>query len=185
MSTTTTPAGLVAGTWTIDPVHSEVGFSVRHLMVSKVKGRFTTFEGTITVSEDISTAKVDVTIDAASLDTRDENRDGHVKSADFLDAATYPNLTFRSTAVRAKGSDYEIDGELSLHGVTKPVTLATEFNGVSPDPWGGQRAGFSAETEINRNDFGVDIKLPLDGGGVVVGDKIKVTLEIEAVLQQA
>jgi polyisoprenoid-binding protein YceI len=185
MSITETAAGLRAGTWTIDPVHSEVGFSVRHLMVSKVRGTFNTFEGTIVVADDPLQSTVEVTIDASSLDTRDPNRDNHVKSADFLDVGTYPSITFRSTSVRLEGEDIKVDGELTAHGVTKPVTLTVEFNGAGPDPYGGQRAGFSAQTEINRNDFGVDLSMPLDGGGVVVGDRVKVTLEVEAILQQA
>jgi polyisoprenoid-binding protein YceI len=185
VSITETASGLAAGTWTIDPVHSEVGFSVRHLMVSKVRGRFSTFEGAITVGETLESSHAEVTIDATSFDTRDETRDNHVRSADFLDTANHPNLTFRSTSVRAKGGDYEVEGELTVKGVTRSVILQTEFNGVSADPWGNQRAGFSAETEINRNDFGVDIQMPLDGGGVVVGDKIKIMLEVEVVLQQS
>jgi polyisoprenoid-binding protein YceI len=174
----------VAGTWTIDPVHSEVGFSVRHLMVSKVKGRFTRFDGAITIAEDPLDSKVEATIDASSLVTGDEGRDQHLRSSDFLEVDKHQQLKFVSRSVRAAGSDYEVEGDLSIKGVTRPVTLALELNGVSADPWGGQRAGFSASTEINRSDFGVTFNMPLEGGGVVVGEKIKITLEIEAVLQQ-
>ncbi|MCU4185454.1 YceI family protein [Acidiferrimicrobium sp. IK] len=184
MSTTTVP-GLTAGTWTIDPAHSEVSFSVRHLMVSKVKGTFDTFEGTITVAEDPLASSVTAEIDVTSINTREENRDNHLRSPDFFEADKHPKITFKSTSVTPKGSDYAVTGDLTIKGTTRPVTLDLEFNGVSGDPWGGTRAGFTATTEINRNDFGIDISMPLDGGGVVVGEKIKITLEIEAVLAQA
>ena len=183
MTTTTTP--LPVGTWTIDRSHSEVGFTVRHLMVSKVRGRFTRFDGTIEVGEDHLASSVTASIDVSSIDTNDEGRDAHLRSADFFEVETYPTMTFTSTAVRPKGSGYVVEGDLTLHGVTKAVALDLEFEGVATDPWGGTRAGFSATGEINRRDFGVDISMPLDGGGVVVGDKVKINLEIEAVLQPA
>ncbi len=182
---TDTVAGLTAGTWTIDPTHSEVGFSVRHLMVSKVKGVFDKFEGAIIVAEDPLASSVSVSIDVSSINTREPNRDGHLRSADFFESDKYPTITFQSTSVTPKGGDYTLVGDLTIKGKTNPVTLEMEFNGVNGDPWGGTRAGFTATTEINRNDFGVDINMPLDGGGVVVGDKIKITLEIEAILAQA
>lgn len=186
MSTSTVEVpGLVAGTWVIDPVHSEVGFSVRHLMVSKVKGSFKTFEGSITVAENAIESKADASIDASSVDTRDENRDTHLRSSDFFDIDKHPKITFVATAVRPAGSDYVVSGDLTIHGVTKPVDLEVEYNGVSPDPWGGLRAGFSATTEISRGDFGIEFNMPLDGGGVVVGDKVKISIEVEAVLQKA
>jgi len=174
-----------AGTWTIDPSHSEVGFSVRHLMVSKVKGNFESFEGTITIAEDPLQSSVTAEVDLSSINTRDEQRDGHLRSADFFEVENHPKLTFTSTSVEPKGDDYVVTGDLSIKGTTKSVVLDLEFNGVHPDPWGGTRAGFSAETEISRKEFGVDFEIPMDGGGVVVGDKIKVTLEVEAVLQPA
>ena len=174
-----------AGTWTIDPSHSEVGFSVRHLMVSKVKGNFETFEGTVTVANDPLESSVTATVDLNSINTRDAQRDGHLRSADFFEVETYPNLTFASTKVQADGRHFEVTGDLTIKGTTKPVVLALEFNGVHPDPWGGTRAGFSAETKISRKEFGVDFEIPMDGGGVVVGDEIKVFLEVEAVLQPA
>ncbi|CAN5398601.1 YceI family protein [soil metagenome] len=179
MSTTEIPAG----TWTIDPSHSEVGFSVRHLMVSKVKGNFETFSGTITIAEDPLDSSVTAEVDLSSINTRDEGRDGHLKTADFFDTENHPKLTFVSTAVVPDGSDFKVTGDLTIKGTTKAVELDLEFNGVHPDPWGGTRAGFSAETEISRKEFGVDFEVPMDGGGVVVGDKIKVILEVEAVLQ--
>jgi len=174
-----------AGTWTIDPSHSEVGFSVRHLMVSKVKGNFEKFEGTINITDEPSQSSVNVEVDLDSINTRDEQRDGHLRSADFFEVEKNPKMTFASTAVSGSGTDYTVTGDLTIKGVTKPVDLELEFNGISPDPWGGTRAGFSAETEISRSDYGIDFSMPLDGGGVVVGDKIKVILEVEAVLQPA
>ena len=183
MSTKIEVPGLIAGTWTIDPVHSEVGFVVRHLMVSKVRGSFTTFSGTITVAESPLESTVEASIDASSIVTGDENRDGHLRSGDFFEVEKYPTLEFKSTSVTPKGSDFVVVGDLALHGVTKSVDLSLEFNGVGPDPWGGTRAGFSAATEISRKDFGIEFNMALDGGGVVVADKVQIVLEIEAVLK--
>src|SRR4051812_40940135 len=183
-STTVQIPGYVAGTWDIDASHSTVGFSVRHMMVSKVRGYFRDFTGEIVTAEDPTQSRVTANVDLGSIDTRQEQRDAHIRSADFFDAENHPHMVFRSTAVRVvDGADWFIDGELSIKGNTKPVTLELELNGFGPDAYGGTRAGFSAKTEINRNDFGVDIKMPMDGGGVVVGDKITVELEIEAVLR--
>ncbi|CAG7589050.1 YceI family protein [Rhodococcus opacus] len=179
---TATLPNLTAGTWAIDTVHSTVGFSVRHLMVSKVRGTFNDFTGAITVAED-GTAAVTAEIQVASIDTKNADRDAHIKSADFFDAEQYPTATFTSTAVRAKGDDYVVDGEFTLHGVTRPVELALEFNGVNPGMGNGPVAGFEATTVLNRKDFGITIDMPLEGGGAVVGDKITITLEIEAGLQ--
>lgn len=174
--------GLVAGSWAIDPAHSDVSFTARHLMVSKVRGQFTRFEGLILIADEPFDSSVVATIDLSSIDTRNDQRDAHLRSPDFFDVERYPTMTYRSTGVRPIGDGYEVSGELSLHGVTRPVELALEFNGVSADESGGTRAGFSATTEINRRDFGIDISLPLDGGGVVVGDRVKVFLEVEALL---
>ena len=174
--------GLVAGTWNIDPTHSEVGFVVRHVMVSKVKGVFSKFDGAITVDEDPLRSRVEATIDASSIDTREPQRDAHLRSSDFFDVETHPEICFVSTEVSPAGNDFTVTGDLTIHGVTRQVELALEFNGVAPDPWGGLRAGFSASTEISRADFGIEFNIPLDGGGVVVGDKIRIYLEIEAVL---
>jgi len=179
MSTPTIPAG----TWTIDRSHSEVGFSVRHLAVSKVKGQFETFDGTLTIGEDPLASSVTATVDLSSINTRDAQRDGHLRSGDFFSVDEHPAMTFTSTGIAAKGDDFVVTGDLTIKDVTKPVELDLEFNGTSPDPWGGTRAGFSATTELNRKDFGIDFNIPLDGGGFVIGDKIKVFLEVEAVLQ--
>jgi polyisoprenoid-binding protein YceI len=185
MSTATTQIpGYVAGRWDIDPVHSDVSFTVRHMMVSKVRGRFGSFEGQITTDQDHLASSVSATIDLASVNTNDETRDNHLRSPDFLDVENHKTMSFVSTAVRPKGDGYVVEGELSLHGVTRPVTLDLEPQGFGPDPFGGTRAGFSATTEINRKDFGITFNMPLEGGGVVVGDKIQITLEIEAVLQK-
>lgn len=180
---TTTTVELPTGTWTIDQAHSEVSFVVRHLMVSKVRGGFGSFRGTITVAPDPLASAVEATIEVASVHTGDENRDNHLRSADFFDVETHPEMTFRSTAVRVDGGDHVVVGDLTLHGVTRTVELALEFNGTSGDPWGGTRAGFSAGTELSRKDFGLEWNAPIETGGVVVGDKVKINLEIQAVKQ--
>ena len=180
MTTATTQLG--TGTWAIDPVHSSIGFSVRHLMVSRVRGNFENFSGAVTVAED-GTPSVSAEIAVDSIHTGNEQRDGHIKSADFFDADKYPTATFRSTGVRANGDDYVIDGEFTLKGVTKPVSLALEFNGVNPGMGRGEVAGFEASVVLNRKDFGVDIDMPLETGGTVVGDKVTITLAIEALKQ--
>lgn len=176
--------GYVTGTWTIDPVHSEVGFSVRHMMVSKVRGKFTSFSGTLTTAEDPAQSSVTATIDLASIDTGNEDRDNHIRSADFFGVDEHKTMTFRSTGIRADGDDFVLDGELSLHGVTKPVSLHLELGGFGPDPYGGTRVGFTATGEINRKDFGIDFNAALETGGLVVADKVTVQLEIEAVLDK-
>lgn len=183
-STSVQIPGYVAGTWSIDPVHSEVSFTVRHMMVSKVRGHFRDFSGTIVTGEHPLDSSVTAEIDVASLDTRNEQRDAHIKSADFFDIEQFPTMTFRSTEVRGNGEEFVLVGDLSLHGVAKPVELALELNGFTPDPYGGTRVGFTATGQINRRDFGVDISMPMDGGGVVVGDKVQLSLEVQAVLDQ-
>lgn len=175
--------GYVAGTWAIDPVHSDLSFTVRHMMVSKVRGKFHHVEGQIITAANPLASSATATIDLASFDTGNEQRDNHIRSADFFDIDKYPTMTYRSSAVRAAGDGFVVDGELSLHGVTRQVPLKVEIIGFGPDPFGGTRAGFSATGEINRRDFGIDISMPIDGGGVVVGDKVQLLLEIEAVLQ--
>ncbi len=184
MTAATQIPGYLAGTWDIDPVHSDVSFSVRHMMVSKVRGRFGTFSGEIVTGAELGASTVTASIDATSIDTGQEQRDAHIRSADFFDAENHPTWTFRSTGVRVEDGDILIDGELTIKGVTRAVPLTLEVNGFGPDSYGGTRAGFTASTSIDRNDFGVDIKVPLDGGGVVVGDKVQITLEIEGVLRQ-
>ena len=184
MTTTQIPS-YVVGTWDIDASHSTVGFSVRHMMVSKVRGYFTRFSGEVVTAADPAQSTVNATIDMDSIDTRQEQRDAHIRSADFFDVGNHTVMTFRSTEVRTDGADWTVVGDLTIKGITKPVELALELNGFGPDAYGGTRAGFSAKTEISRKEFGVDIDMPMDGGGVVVGDKITVELEIEAVLRTA
>ncbi|MDN5917629.1 MAG: YceI family protein [Pseudonocardia sp.] len=173
----------IAGTWDIDATHSVIGFSVRHMMVSKVKGRFDQFTGEIVTADNLEDSSVRTTIDATSINTGNEQRDGHIKSADFFEVDTHPEWAFRSTGIAAKGDDLVLAGDLTIKGATKPVELALEVNGFGPDAWGGTRVGFTATTTINRSDFGVDIAMPLDGGGVVVSEKIGIELEIEGVLR--
>ena len=178
----TTVPGYVAGTWTIDPVHSEVGFSVRHMMVSKVRGKFGSFSGEIVTGANPLTSSATAEIELASIDTGNGQRDDHIRSADFFEVETYPTMTYVSSGVRLVDGDYIVDGELTLKGVTRQVPLTLELNGFGPDPYGGTRAGFSATAEINRRDFGVDFHAALETGGVVVADKVTIHLEIEAVL---
>jgi polyisoprenoid-binding protein YceI len=180
---TTTVPGYVAGTWDIDPIHSEVGFAVRHMMVSKVRGKFKTFSGQIVTGENPLQSSVTAEIDLASIETGAQQRDDHIRSADFFEVETYPTMTYRSTGIRNDGGDYIVDGELTLKGVTKQVPLTLELNGFGPDPYGGTRAGFTATAEINRRDFGVNFSAPMQNGGAVVADKITIHLEIEAVLK--
>lgn len=182
--------GYVAGTWTIDPLHSHVGFTIRHLVVAKVRGRFGTFEGTITTGEDPLDSSVTATIDLASLDTGIAQRDEHVRSAEYLDVEKHPTMTYRSTGVRVDGDDFVLDGELTLRGVTKQVPLKLEIGGFGPDPFReddpfkGARAGFTATGEVSRLEFGVGdaAKVP-GGGGLGLGEKVQIVLEIEAVLR--
>jgi polyisoprenoid-binding protein YceI len=180
-TTASTIPGYLAGTWTIDPVHSEVGFSVRHMMVSKVRGRFDTFSGEVVTGEDPLNSSVTAEIDLASINTGNEQRDAHIRSADFFETDKHVKMTYRSTGVRAEGDGFVLDGELTLKNVTKSVPLHLELNGFGPDPYGGTRAGFTATAEINRSDF--DVKFGLaEGGGAVVSDKVNIQIEIEAVL---
>lgn len=178
--TTAHDLGLAAGTWNIDPVHSSVAFSVRHMMVSKVRGQFTEFNGQILIAEEIESASVNVTIAASSVHTGNAQRDGHLQSADFFNAEADQNIEFRSTGVTADGTDWKVAGDLTVNGISKPVVLDVAFTGVGPDGQGGQKAGFEATTVINRKDWNIDFNMPLEGGGVVIGDKITITIDIEA-----
>lgn len=173
--------------WNIDPAHSSVEFSVRHMMVSNVKGRFSGVTGTIeTVDENIADAQVDVEIDVSTINTHAEQRDTHLKSADFLDGANFPKITFKSTSIRDHGDGtFEMDGDLTIRGVSKPVTLQASDNGRGNTPFGTYVAGFSATTEFNRNDFGAKFNVALETGGFLVGETVKVSLEIEAAKAEA
>jgi polyisoprenoid-binding protein YceI len=177
--TQTLPA---AGTWSIDGSHSSVEFVVRHLMVAKVRGRFADFSGTIEVGETPEASSVEVAIETASITTGDRQRDGHLLSPDFFDAEANPTINFRSTGVRpVSGERYAVDGELTVHGETKPVTLDLEYQGSITDPFGNDKAVFSASTEIDREDWGLTWNQALESGGVLVGKKAKIEIEIEAV----
>jgi polyisoprenoid-binding protein YceI len=180
--TAATATQIKAGTWAIDPVHSSIAFSLRHLLVSKVRGTFNTFSGAVVVGED-GTPSVTAEIAIDSVDTRNEQRDAHLKAADFFDVEHYPTASFVSTAVRENGDSYLLDGDFTLKGITKPVTLDLEFNGTNPGMGHGEVAGFTASVVLNRKDFGIDIDMPLETGGAVVGDKVAITLEIEALKQ--
>jgi len=170
--------------WQIDPTHSQAEFAVRHLMIATVKGRFRDIAGTVVVEDgDPTTAQVDVTIDVASIDTGVGQRDQHLRSADFFDTDRFPKLTFRSTGVERVGEDhYEVTGDLTIRDVTRPVTLDAHGLGSVRDPWGKERAGYTATARINRKDFGLSWNQALETGGVVVGDEVKITLEVELVL---
>lgn len=182
MSTSTTTG---VSTWAIDQSHSLAEFSVRHMMVSTTRGQFEKIEGALQVDEtDLTNSAVDVTIDVSTITTRDAKRDEHLRSADFFDIANHPTMAFKSTRIEKKSSeDYLVHGDLTIRGVTRPVTLKTEFNGFGTSPWGQTVAGFSADTEISRKDFGLEWNVALETGGVLVGDKVKIHLEVEAVKQ--
>lgn len=183
MSTTAVEIpGYITGTWRIDPGHSDVAFTVRHMMVSKVRGHFTRFEGELVLASDPLASTVTATIDLRSIDTNNPQRDDDLRSANFLDIQTHPTMTYRSTGIRHGEDGFDVDGELSLHGLTRPVPLTLVVNGFTRDPYGGTRAGFSATAEIDRKDFGITANIPMDGGGVVIGDRIQIYIEIEAVL---
>lgn len=186
MSPTTeqTLPGYVAGTWAIDTTHSEIGFSVRHMMVSKVRGKFTSFSGDIVTGDSPLDSSVNATIDLNSIDTSNPDRDTHLRSADFFEVENHKTMTFRSTGVRRDGDDYTLDGELTLRGVTKPIALRLKLGGFTLDPRGATRGGFTAIGHLNRSDFGVSFNSVLDSGGVVVSDKVDLQLEIEAVLNK-
>ena len=179
---TQTTTDYQAGTWTIDAAHSEVGFAVRHMVVSKVRGRFTGVTGTITTAANPLESSATAEIDLSTIDTSNEQRDEHLRSADFFEVEKYPTMTYRSTGIRKSGDDFVVDGELTLKGVTKNVPLKLELNGFGPDAYGGTRAGFTATGEINRSEFGVSFNAVIEGsGGAVVGDKVTLHLEVEAV----
>ncbi|MEV0322843.1 YceI family protein [Streptomyces sp. NPDC050658] len=180
--------GYVAGTWLIDQAHSDVGLLIRHLMISKVRGHFTRFEGRIVTAEDPLKSEVTATVDMSSIDTSSAQRDEHLRDADFFEVERYPTMTYRSTRIRPDGDDFLVEGHLTLKGVTRPVPLRMEVNGFAVDPYGpdpgtGARAGFSVTGEINRMDFDVTYNGPIPGGGAALGEKVQIVMEIEAVLQ--
>jgi polyisoprenoid-binding protein YceI len=171
--------------YALDTAHTTVEFVIRHLMITKVRGRFTAFDGHVEVGagSDLPTS-VAATIDAGTIDTREEQRDGHLRSADFFDVEKYPKLSFESTRIDGTPDDFVIDGKLTIHGVTRDVSLAATFEGRTKDPWGGTRVGYSAHTTINRKDYGLTWNAALETGGVVVGDEVRIELNVEAILQE-
>ncbi len=171
-----------AGNYVIDLSHTHAGFAVKHFGLSKVKGEFTEVEGAVVIADEPTSSTVTATIKTASFNSRDEGRDAHVKSADFLDVENFPTITFTSTSVKADGDDWIVSGDLTIKGVTRNVELATEFEGALTDPYGFQRIAFSAETEIDRTDFGLDFNAAVETGGLVVGKKVKINLEVEAIV---
>ena len=171
-----------AGSYAIDASHSQVGFSVRHLMVSKTKGRFSDFAGTVEIAENPLESSVAVTIQTGSIDTRDEQRDGHLRSGDFFDVEAWPTITYQSRSVRQTGNgEYIVEGDLTVKGVTKSVPLELSFEGGTIDPWGGVRLGFSAKAELDREAFGLTWNQALETGGVVVGKQVQLEIEAEFV----
>jgi len=169
--------------WTIDASHSSLQFSVRHLVITKVRGAFRSYRGTLELDENdgLGLADVDVSIDAASIDTAEPKRDEHLRSSDFLDVAAHPTLRFQSRSIAREGARYRVTGDLTIRGVTRSVVLDAEFQGRGRDPWGGQRAAFSARTSINREEFGLTWNQALEAGGVLVGTTIEIELEVQAV----
>jgi polyisoprenoid-binding protein YceI len=180
--------GYVAGKWALDPVHSQVGFTVKHMMVSKVRGHFKIFDAEIITADDPLKSSFTARVDLRSVDTGQEQRDNHIRSADFFEVETHPEMTYRSTGIRlaADGEGFIVDGELTIRGVTRQVPFQLEVEGFGPDPFGGTRSGFSLTGEINRSDFGVSFNGPIPGtsGGVVVSEKVQIQVEIEAVLEK-
>ncbi len=173
--------------WDLDLVHSSINFWVRHLMVSKVHGRFAIWSGTLRFDpENPAQGEVEIQIDASSIDTREAQRDAHLKSADFLGTEKHPHITFKSKSVQKQNNqEFKVTGDLTISGTSKPVTLDVEYSGFAKDPWGGERIGFSAKTSINRKDFGLSWNQALETGGFLVGDKIDIQIELEAVKAKA
>ncbi|KRE79468.1 YceI family protein [Arthrobacter sp. Soil763] len=172
------PTNVTPGTWTLDNSHSEIGFTVRHAGISKVRGQFKEADATLNLAEDVASSKVNATIKTASFDSGDANRDGHVRGEDFFDVEKFPEISFVSSAIVPKGDAYELQGDLTIKGVTRPVALETELHGVAVDPFGNTRAGLTAETTISRKDFGLTWNAVLEAGGVLVSDKVAINLEL-------
>jgi polyisoprenoid-binding protein YceI len=168
--------------WAVDTAHSSIDFSVKHMMVSRTKGTFHNFEASVEADpSDLTTANIEVAIDLDSIDTRNNDRDNHLKSADFFDVENYPKITFKSTDIKkTDDGEYDVTGDMTIHGTTKPVTLNVEFEGQGKDPWGNEVAGFSGEGKIKRSDFGLTYNAALETGGVLIGDDVKISIQIEA-----
>lgn len=171
-----------AGAWQLDTAHSTIGFSVRHMMVSKVRGRFSAFTADIVTADDLTRSSVVATVEMASIDTGDAGRDEHLRANDFFDVAAHPNMTFRSTGISGTDDEVKLQGDLTVKGVSRPVTFDLEVGGVGKDPWGSTKAGFTASTTISRKDFGLEYNAALETGGVLIGDKVTIEVDIEAAL---
>ncbi|BAJ73311.1 uncharacterized conserved protein [Microbacterium testaceum StLB037] len=178
-TTTLEIPGYKAGTWVLDPSHSEVTFTVRHMMISKVRGTFGMKSATLVAPENPLEATVEASVDVTSVDTKDEGRDQHLRSAEFFDVETYPTMDFRSTGVRVEDGDYLVDGELTIRGVSKPATFSIDFGGFGTDPWGNYKVGATAKTVINREDFGLTWNAALETGGVLVGKDVTIELDLQ------
>jgi polyisoprenoid-binding protein YceI len=176
--------GYIPGSYKLDPAHSDVAFTVRHMMVSKIRGHFTKVDADIVLAPDPVDSSATATIDPNSIDTNNPTRDDDLRSSNFFEVDKYEAISYRSTGVRRTEDGFDLDGELTIHGVTRPVTLALDVNGFTKDPYGNTRAGFSATAEINRQDFGITTNIPMDGGGVVIGDTIQLFIEVEAIRQE-
>jgi len=182
-STTLDIPGYKTGTWVLDPAHSEVTFSVRHMMISKVRGTFGVKSATIVAPENPLEATVEASVDVSSVDTKDEGRDQHLRSAEFFDTETHPTMDFRSTGVRVEDGDFLVDGDLTIRGITKPATFSLDFGGFGTDPWGNYKAGATAKTVVNREDFGLTWNAALETGGVLVGKDVTIELDLQLTLQ--
>lgn len=182
MTSTATDLAAATGTWVLDVAHTNLAFIARHAVVTKVRGKFTDFSGTLTLdAADLSASKAELTIQAASFDSANSDRDAHIKSADFLDVENFPTLTFVSTAIKhVSGNEFVVDGDLTIHGVTRPVSIEAEYTGTAVDPWGNTKIGFEGKTSISRKDFGLTWNVALEAGGVLVSDKIDIVIDIEA-----
>jgi polyisoprenoid-binding protein YceI len=187
MSTTvSTPTLIPTGTWTVDPAHSKVGFGVKHMGIATVRGEFTDFAGTLEIGEDLSSAKVYGTVKTQSVDTNEPQRDDHLRSPDFFDAAQFPELRFESTSIEAlDDEEFRITGQLTIHGVTNEIVLHAEFQGTDVDPWGNERVGLEVTGQLSRDDYGMKFNQALGSGNVLVADKVKLALDISAVKQSA
>jgi len=182
-ATTLDIPGYKAGTWVLDPSHSEVTFTVRHMMISKVRGTFGMKSATLVAPENPLEATVEASVDVTSVDTKDEGRDQHLRSAEFFDVETYPTMDFRSTGVRVEDGDFLVDGELTIRGVSKPATFSIDFGGFGTDPWGNYKGGATAKTVINREDYGLTWNAALETGGVLVGKDVTIELDLQFALQ--
>ncbi len=183
-TTTETHPDLVAGTWKLDPAHSELSFSVKHLKISKVKGTFKDWDVTVTTGAGIPDTKIEATIDVSSVDTGQEARDNHLRSSDFFLVEEHPHMTFTSTSITADGDDFTLVGDLTLRGVTQSVTLKGEFGGVITDDYGRTKAGATATTKIDRKEYGVNWNAALEAGGFTLGDEVTITIDLQVDLQK-